>query len=278
MDRIPKIIHYCWFSGDPMPQRIVDCIESWKTVLPDYELRLWDMERLKELRGIPWIEEALSVKKWAFVADYVRLYALYTHGGIYLDTDVRVIKSFDPFLEHRAFSGIEWNQRCWITHRTSANTGINIEFAIFASEKGHPVIGECLDYYKDRHFIVNGEMDMRVIPEIMTPIVKRFGFDDRNYWGHQVLDDDFHIYPYDYFPGQRSPIFDLYVSHNTVAIHLHTGSWNDLAGDFRRVHSPYTELRLYIKHFFRGVYNDVFWRKGYVKQGGKKWKKVTRHL
>lgn len=278
MDRIPKIIHYCWFSGDPMPQRIVDCIESWKTVLPDYELRLWDMESLEDLRGIPWIEEALSVKKWAFVADYVRLYALFTHGGIYLDTDVRVIKSFDPFLGHRAFSGIEWNQRCWITHGTPTNTGINIEFAIFASEKGHPVIGECLDYYKDRHFIVNGEMDMRVIPEIMTPIVKRFGFDDRNYWDHQVLEGDFHIYTYDYFPGQGSPIFDMYVSHNTVAIHLHTGSWRDIQGYIRPVHSPYTELRLYLKHFLLGVRDDVFLRKGYVNQEGKKWKKVKRHL
>lgn len=278
MDRIPKIIHYCWFSGDPMPRRIVDCIESWKTVLPDYELRLWDMASLKDLRGIPWIEEALSVKKWAFVADYVRLYALFMHGGIYLDTDVRVIKSFDPFLGHRAFSGIEWNQGVWYYHGTPVNTGINIEFAIFASEKGHPVIGECLDYYKDRHFIVDGEKDMRPIPALMTPIIKKFGFDDRNYWGHQVLKEDFHIYPYDVFPGQETAVFDMYVTHNTVAIHLHTGSWRDVRGTLRRVHSPWTEFRLGLKYFLQGVRDDVFRRKGYVKEDGMRLKKVRKGL
>ena len=278
MDRIPKIIHYCWFSGDQMPQRLLDCIESWKIVMPDYELRLWDMESLKELRGIPWIEEALSVKKWAFVADYVRLYALYNYGGIYLDTDVRAIKSFDPFLGHRGFSGIEWNQRCYYDHNTPCNTGINVEFAVIGAEKGHPVISECLAYYKDRHFIVDGEMDMRVIPEIMTPIVKRFGFNDKDYWSHQILSHDFHVYPYDYFVGQGSPIYDMFVSHNTIAVHLHTGSWRNIQGYIRVVHSPYTELRINLKYFLQGIRDDVIRRKGYVWDNGRKWKKVRKGL
>ena len=94
---IPKIIHYCWLSGTPFPDLENRCIESWKKYLPDYELILWDKERIKEIHS-SWIDSAIAQKKWAFAADYVRLYALYNYGGIYLDCDVEVLKSFDELL------------------------------------------------------------------------------------------------------------------------------------------------------------------------------------
>ena len=90
---IPKIIHYTWFSGDEMPQIVNECMASWERHLPDYEFRLWDMDAIKDIDAV-FLREALSVKKWAYAADYVRLYALYHEGGIYLDTDVMVYKSF----------------------------------------------------------------------------------------------------------------------------------------------------------------------------------------
>ena len=103
---IPKTIHYTWFSGDEMPQMIKDCIATWKKVMPDYELRLWDMASIKNIDSI-FLREAIKVRKWAYAADYVRLYALYHEGGIYLDTDVIVFKRFDVFLKHNAFIGKE---------------------------------------------------------------------------------------------------------------------------------------------------------------------------
>ena len=138
---IPKIIHYCWLSGEEKPQRILDCIESWRRVMPDYEIVCWDMERF-DIHSVPWVEQACEHGKWAFAADYIRLYALYHCGGIYLDSDVRVLKRFDPYLEHRAFGGIElwedhliWkkNEGTFDSLVMSGNTGINIEAAIMLS-------------------------------------------------------------------------------------------------------------------------------------------------
>ncbi|MCS2958344.1 hypothetical protein NXX53_17410 [Bacteroides salyersiae] len=92
---IPKRIHLCWLSGDPYPQKIQKCIDSWKVHLPDYEIMLWDLKRF-DIAQVPWVEQAFRVKKYAFAADYIRLYALYNYGGIYLDSDVEVLKRLRP--------------------------------------------------------------------------------------------------------------------------------------------------------------------------------------
>lgn len=97
---IPKVIHYCWISGDPFPEKIQKCVDSWKRVLPDYEVVLWDYAKIHAL-NVRWCEEAIACKKYAFAADYIRFYALYNYGGIYLDSDVEVLKPFDDLLELR---------------------------------------------------------------------------------------------------------------------------------------------------------------------------------
>ena len=95
---IPKIIHYCWLSDDPIPGKLQRCMDSWKRALPDYEVVRWNFERFP--RGTSkWVDEAFENKKFAFAADYIRLFALYNYGGIYLDMDVEVVKPFDPFLQ-----------------------------------------------------------------------------------------------------------------------------------------------------------------------------------
>lgn len=99
---IPKTIHYCWFSGDPYPDLVKRCLHSWQRMLPDYKLRIWDANSF-DFDSVPYVKEGMAAKRWAVASDYVRLYALYTEGGIYLDSDVEVFKSFDIFLNNSFF-------------------------------------------------------------------------------------------------------------------------------------------------------------------------------
>ena len=150
---IPKIIHLCWLSGDPYPAKIARCIESWKTFLPDYEIMLWDTKRFP-LSQSQWVREAFEKKKYAFAADFIRFYALYHVGGIYMDSDVEVLKSFDDLLDLPYFVGAEKAQ--------------TPEAAIMGAEKGCDWIKRCLDYYEGRPFVkADGSLDIRTIPEIM---------------------------------------------------------------------------------------------------------------
>ena len=103
---IPKIIHYTWFSNDPFPEMVQQCIQSWHHFMPDYEFVLWDAKRIEQINS-KWLKQSTEKKKWAFAADFVRLYAVYTEGGIYLDTDCMVYKSFDPLLANTSFIGKE---------------------------------------------------------------------------------------------------------------------------------------------------------------------------
>src|SRR5574344_2105661 len=151
---IPKIIHLCWLSGDKYPTKIAKCIASWTKHLPDYEIMLWDTKRF-DLNSSNWVKQAFEAKKYAFAADYIWFYALYHYGGIYLDSDVEVLKSFNPLLDLPYFVGAE-----------KAGTP---EAAIMGAEKGLPWIRKCLDYYNDRNFIKDdGSYDIRKLPEIMV--------------------------------------------------------------------------------------------------------------
>ncbi len=150
---IPKIIHLCWLSGDAYPAKIAKCLKSWEKYLPDYEIMLWDTKRFDMATSI-WVRQAFEHKKYAFAADYIRFYALYHYGGIYLDSDVEVLKSFDDLLDLPYFIGAEKAQ--------------TPEAAIIGAEKGCDWIKQCLDYYQDRSFVkTDGTLDIRKLPEIM---------------------------------------------------------------------------------------------------------------
>lgn len=245
---IPKIIHYCWLSGEPMPQKLVDCIETWRVLMPDYEIMCWDSKRF-DISSVKWVEQACSIQKWAFAADYIRLYAIYHHGGIYLDSDIRMLKSFDPMLCHRGFSGTEYYERA--TKLAKHNYGINIEAAVIGAEKHHPMIKDFMDYYHDRDFIRPGDvLSAAVMPLILSHIATRHGFVyDIN--AHQILDGDFHIYPYDYFVGQNSRQ-DCPVTYNTVAIHMTYGSWRPQGRN-----SIYTIWRRLTVQYWKDFWRDV---------------------
>jgi len=164
---IPKVIHYCWFNDTPIPPSLRVCMNSWKKVLPDYQWRLWDLNAF-DLNSLSWTKEAYEANALAFVADYVRLYALYTEGGIYMDTDVLVKKSFDPFLSYGFFTAIEYHPEMIEadeqadkrlesdgTNRFPGTRvpGLGLLSAILGSEKGHPFMAEAMKFYEDRHFI-----------------------------------------------------------------------------------------------------------------------------
>ena len=156
---IPKIIHLCWLSGDPYPRKIQKCLDSWDKYLKDYEIVLWDTNRF-DLKSSIWVKQAFENRKYAFAADYIRFYALFHFGGIYLDSDVEVLKDFDDLLDLPYFIGAEKAQ--------------TPEAAVIGAEKGCDWIKQCLDYYNNRSFInENGEFDIRKLPEIMVEQIKQ---------------------------------------------------------------------------------------------------------
>lgn len=138
---IPKIIHYCWLSNDPVPADLQRYMNTWKKYLPDYELMLWNFSRFDKSSS-KWVSEAFDNKKYAFAADYIRLYALYHYGGIYLDMDVEVLKTFTPLLQLKSMLGWQHGE------------GNGLEVAAFGVEKHSPWVKLCLDYYANRPFVL----------------------------------------------------------------------------------------------------------------------------
>ena len=134
---IPKKIHYCWFGGNPLPPLAVKCIESWKKYLPDYEIKEWNESNF-DLNYNDYVREAYEAKKWAFITDVVRLYAMVTEGGIYMDTDVEVLKPLDELLQYDAVSGFESSSR--------------IPTGLMACREGQPLFEELLHEYDVLHF------------------------------------------------------------------------------------------------------------------------------
>lgn len=205
---IPKIVHYCWFGKGQMPKLAITCIKSWEKYLPEYKFIKWD-ENNFDINSIPYVKEAYENKKYAFVSDYVRLYAMYHFGGIYMDTDVEVLSSLDRFLANKAFSGFE-------------SEGI-IPTGIMASEKNFKLFEVFLEYYADRHFIKeDGSFDMTTNTVIMTNILKQKGFIPNGQF--QVI-EGFALYPKDFFCPLEMGSKILMLTDNSVTIHYFSASW-----------------------------------------------------
>ena len=163
---IPKIIHYCWFGRGPMPELAIKCIDSWKKYLPDYELRLWNEDTF-DMNISPYVAEAYKAQKYAFITDYVRLWVLNNYGGIYMDTDVEVLKSFNDLLHLPAFTGYEKTKDTMFCPVTG----------IMASEAGGIWVTEQLEYYKKKHFIrYDGTFDTTPNTYTITSIMLKNGF------------------------------------------------------------------------------------------------------
>lgn len=212
---IPKIIHYCWFGGNILPEDAKRCIESWKKYCPDYEIKQWN-ETNYNIHACKYVEEAYKAKKWAFVSDYARMDILYQYGGIYLDTDVELIKCLDSILEKGPFMGLEkdfeTNGSCMVA------TGLGI--GIY---KGHLIYKEVLDYYKNINFInEDGSLNLVTVVEHVTSILKKHGLIDKP--GIQNI-GGINIYPKEYFCPKDVDTHELKITQNTISIHHYDSSW-----------------------------------------------------
>lgn len=207
---IPKIIHYIWFGGGSLGEKERACIESWKKNLPDYKIVRWDESNF-DIKMNQYCYEAYQEKKWAFASDFARLWVLVNHGGIYMDTDVEVLKPLDRFLEHRAFSGFE--------------TPKDIPTGIMACEKGFPLFVDLLKEYNDRRFVKeDGSYDLKTNVVAITESCLKFGLKLDN--SFQVI-DGFALYPNDYFCPKSYQTGEVLITDRTHTIHHFNSSWQD---------------------------------------------------
>lgn len=210
MNNIPKVIHYCWFGGNPLPELDIKCIDSWKKYFPDYEIREWN-ETNFDLECCDYVKEAYKSKKWAFVSDYARFYILYKYGGLYFDTDVEVIKSFDSILSKGAFMGCEASDKCAPGLGLGCNPGLEI-------------YKEILDFYHTRHFIKeDGSIDTTTVVKYTSDILYKHGWMAN---GDIEKVSDIYIYPSEYFCPINYNTGKLNITDNTYSIHWYTASWH----------------------------------------------------
>lgn len=251
---IPKIIHYVWVGGKDKPAEVLKYIDSWKKFCPDYQIIEWN-EANFDINKVPFVKEAIENKKFAFASDYMRLYALFNYGGIYMDTDVEVLKPLDEFLNHKAFTGFE--------------NRINIPTAIMGSEKHHPWIKLLLDYYNDRHFVNDGKLDTMTNVNIISALTKiEYNFKDNN--KYQELEDNVVLYPNDYFCPKDYATGEILLTKNTYTIHHFNGSWLKHKNNFGK-----KIVLLFKKIFGKKIFAKV--QDHYVKKSYRKnYKKIEK--
>lgn len=213
---IPKKIHYCWLSGDVIPEKLQKCMDSWKEKLPDYEFILWDLNRF-DIKQSMWVKQAFEAKKYAFAADYIRLYAIYHYGGIYLDMDVEVVRNLDVLLNTPYILGME--------------SDYGIEAGVLGCEAGSELIKACIDYYNEREFVrIDGTFDMRPLPSIMMEILSnKYKIKKRKSvclsYGEECLE----LFPPEYLTAKKIATGKIDITKNTFTIHHFAGSWLSLS-------------------------------------------------
>ncbi len=230
---IPRKIHYCWLSNEPFPAKIKKCMDTWAKTHPDFEIKRWSTKNF-DVNSVPYVREAFEARKWAFAADYIRMYALYTEGGVYLDSDVFLLKRFDEFLDNSFFSSMEYHplqiEKCGTMqyvddegHRTADVfiEGIQIQAAVMGAEAGSPFVAEVLEWYKDKHFVKDdGSLRTDVLsPYIYARVAERYGFVYKDI--DQQLPGRIHIYPSETFAGNKHE-----VTPRSYAIHMCAHSWH----------------------------------------------------
>lgn len=219
---IPKKIHYVWLGSAEMPELVRECIGSWKKQMPDYEIIRWDDTKIGGIDSI-FVKEAIQMKKWAFASDYIRLYALYKEGGIYLDTDVMVFKSFDPFLGNRAFMGAE-NGR----HVSRFETPRCLTSFCMGFEPNHPFIKDAMEYYEGRPFVRSRaewlpeelKFEETVNSYILMRLAERYGYNPLSDKFPQYLKEGITVYSPEYFNPQNP-------GPSSYAEHRAEGSWRE---------------------------------------------------
>lgn len=241
---IPKIIHYCWLSGDPIPENLQKCMNSWKKFLPDYEFILWDRNKF-DINSTLWTKQAFEAKKYAFAADYIRLYAVYNYGGIYMDMDVEVLKSFNALLDGPYILGLESDN--------------GIEAGIFGAEKHAPFLKECLEYYEARSFILeNGTYDTRPLPSIMYELLSRLReIKKRNKQEINHNPDKFYAFTPDFLTAKSYKTGEIHTTSNTYTIHHFAGSWVSRKDKIKKKIYTFISERPFLLCIYKKTYKRI---------------------
>lgn len=234
---IPKTIHYCWFSDSPLPPNLQMCMRTWKKRLPDYQIKKWTL-RSFDVNALDWTREALAAKAWAFLTDYVRIHVLHAEGGIYLDTDVWIKKSFDSLLNDRFFTAIEYHPEMIEGDELAAERlepdgtnrfpgarvpGLGLQAAILGCEKGHPYLERVMKFYRTHHFLQpdGSWYTKEIAPDVLALAAEEFGLKyDKDIEQH--LAEGMTIYPYHKLCGSCKQ-----VKPDTIAAHLSAGGWRE---------------------------------------------------
>ena len=238
---IPKTLHYCWFSGNTIPDEYKRYLETWKEKCPDYEIIQWNSDNFN-VNENRFSREAYATKKWAFVTDYARLKILYEHGGIYLDSDVEVLKKFDNLLSNKFFMGFE-------TDKTLAT-------CVIGAEPHNKIIEELLKYYDSAKFLnEDGTLNQTTNVKIITKIINESysKIDEKNKL--KRIDNNAVLYPRDYFSGS------INLTENTYCIHHFGESWKDDKDVTRgkKVHDIYKrkELKPITPHILNRIRHNI---------------------
>ena len=260
-----KVIHYCWFGGNPLPELAQKCIASWEKYCPEYEIRQWNESNF-DLNCCDYVREALEQKKWAFVSDYARFKILYDQGGLYFDTDVELIKSIDDIVEKGPFMGFEKG-----TDRNMVNAGLGL-----GAEPGMPFYREVLDHYEASHFVENGRINYYSVVDRVTDLLNNHGLADSDTF--QSV-EGITIYPSEYFCPLNFGTNSMQMTENTRSIHWYDASWLDEKMKKRQNNC------VAIRNRFPGGLGEAVC-KGYIKLSylwewtvtGQLWKKVIGKL
>lgn len=238
---IPKKLHYCWFGRNPKSQMMIECIKSWEKYCPDFEIIEWNEDNYDINDSPDFIVEAFKEKKWAFVTDYARLRIVYENGGVYFDTDVKLLKRIDPLLNNLSFFGMEYNS---LSHSdVTIATGLG-----FGAEKGFPILKKLMSQYDSLVFNKDRLSDF-VCTDIALPVFFKNGFNGKN--EEQVLIDGTRVYPTEYFGSYNhyagQPIG---MTENSYSLHLYASTWVQS--------TKYSEYQQYLFN----KYGEKKWRSG----------------
>ncbi|MBQ4259132.1 MAG: glycosyl transferase [Lachnospiraceae bacterium] len=213
---IPKIIHYCWFGKGDKPPMVQKSIASWRKYFPDYEIIEWNEDNF-DVNQTDYMREAYSNKKWAFVSDFARLVVVYQQGGIYFDTDVEVVKNFEPLLERGGYLCFENASEDAMGKEVATGLG-------FAAPPQNEVILKLIQEYEGVHFLKDGEMDLTPCPARNTSALVKLGLITD---GSMQKIQDMIIYPFEYFCGYDMTNTCIVRTKNTYTIHHYTASWKE---------------------------------------------------
>ncbi len=236
---VPKIIHLCWLSGEPYPPEIQACLDTWKKYLSDYEVWVWDTKRF-DVYSTVWTEQVFKAKKYAFAADYIRLLALYKYGGIYLDSDVLVYKSFNPLLGLPYFIGHDQIR--------------GFEAAVIGCEPGCKWIKDILDSYQGKNFIQeDGSCDMLPLPCRFHHVLTDLGY---KFWRVSDLTS---LKVQDYcLEGKQMYVFDkdFFNSRDAVEVHPTKKSFcaHNYAGSWQKQQQKKSLKSMLPKWFVKMIY------------------------